>query len=115
MPLYEIGNLRPTLGRNVFVADGARVIGDVTLGDEAGIWFNAVLRGDYMPIRIGARSNIQDGAIVHITAGLAGTTLGDDVTVGHAAIIHGCTIGNLCLVGMGSVVLDGATVGDESF
>ena len=85
------------------------------LGDEAGIWFGVVLRGDYMPIRIGARTNIQDNAVVHITAGMSGATIGDDVTVGHSAIIHGCTVGNLCLIGMGSVVLDGAVVGDESF
>ncbi len=115
MPLYELGKLRPTLGKDVFIADGARVIGDVHLGDQVGIWFNAVLRGDYMPIRIGARSNIQDNAVVHITAGMNGATIGDDVTVGHSAIIHGCTVGNLCLIGMGSVVLDGAVVGDESF
>jgi carbonic anhydrase/acetyltransferase-like protein (isoleucine patch superfamily) len=115
MPLYQLGDKRPAIGRDVFIAEGARVIGDVTLGDGAGIWFNAVLRGDYMPIRIGARTNIQDNSVVHITAGMTGATVGDDVTVGHAAIIHGCTVGNLCLIGMGSTVLDGAVVGDESF
>jgi carbonic anhydrase/acetyltransferase-like protein (isoleucine patch superfamily) len=115
MPLYQLGDKRPSLGRDVFIAEGARVIGDVTLGDGAGIWFNAVLRGDYMPIRIGARTNIQDNSVVHITAGMTGATVGDDVTVGHAAIIHGCTVGNMCLIGMGSIVLDGAIVGDESF
>ena len=86
------------------------------LGDEASVWFGAVLRGDYMPIRIGARTNIQDNAVVHITVrGSRATTLGDDVTVGHAAIIHGCTIGDRCLIGMGSIVLDGAVVGEGSF
>jgi len=113
--LYELSGVRPTLGRDVFVAEGARVIGDVFLGDEASVWFGAVLRGDYMPIRIGARTNIQDNAVVHITSRTAKTTVGDDVTVGHSAIIHGCTIGNGCLIGMGTIVLDDAVVGDESF
>jgi carbonic anhydrase/acetyltransferase-like protein (isoleucine patch superfamily) len=115
MALYELDKTAPTLGRDVFVADDARVIGDVELGDESSIWFGAVVRGDYMPIRVGARTNIQDNAVLHITAGDAATTLGDDVTIGHAAIIHGCTIESRCLIGMGSIVLDGAVVGEESF
>ena len=115
MPLYELKGVAPRLGRDVFVAEGARVIGDVHLGDEASVWFGAVLRGDYMPIRIGARTNIQDNAVVHITSEEHATTVGDDVTVGHAAIIHGCTIGDGCLIGMGSIVLDGAVVGEGSF
>jgi carbonic anhydrase/acetyltransferase-like protein (isoleucine patch superfamily) len=115
MALYELRGIRPKLGRDVFVAESATVIGDVHLGDEAGVWFGAVLRGDYMPIRVGARTNVQDNAVVHITAGINGATIGDDVTVGHSAIVHGCTVGNLCLIGMGSVVLDGANIGDESF
>lgn len=115
MPIYELKGISPRLGRDTFVADGARVIGDVDLGDEASVWFGAVLRADYMPIRVGARTNIQDNSVVHITAGESATTVGDDVTVGHAAIVHGCTIGHRCLIGMGSIVLDGAVVGDESF
>jgi carbonic anhydrase/acetyltransferase-like protein (isoleucine patch superfamily) len=115
MPLYELSGVRPTLGRDVFVADNATVIGDVHLGDESNVWFGAVLRGDYFPIRIGARTNVQDNCVVHITATMAATTVGDDVTIGHAAIIHGCTIGHRCLIGMGSIVLDGAVVGDDSF
>ncbi len=115
MPVYELAGVRPVIGRDVFVADNATVIGDVHLGDEAGVWFGAVLRGDYFPIRIGARSNVQDNAVVHITAGKAATTIGEDVTIGHSAVIHGCTIGNRCLVGMGSIVLDGAVVGDDCF
>jgi carbonic anhydrase/acetyltransferase-like protein (isoleucine patch superfamily) len=115
MAVYELKGVRPTLGRDVFVADSAVVIGDVHLGDEAGVWFGAVLRGDYYPIRIGARTNVQDNAVVHITAGQAATTIGDDVTIGHGAIVHGCTLGSRVLVGMGSVVLDGAVVGDDSF
>jgi carbonic anhydrase/acetyltransferase-like protein (isoleucine patch superfamily) len=115
MPIYELSGVRPVLGKDVFVAPNATVIGDVHLGDEAGVWFGAVLRGDYYPIRIGARTNIQDNSVVHITASDAATSIGDDVTVGHAAIIHGCTIGDRCLVGMGSIVLDGAVVGDDCF
>jgi carbonic anhydrase/acetyltransferase-like protein (isoleucine patch superfamily) len=115
MALYELNGKRPTLGRNVFIADSAAVIGDVHLGDDASVWFGAVLRGDYMPIRIGARTNIQDNAVVHITAGVNAATVGDDVTVGHSAIIHGCTVGDRCLVGMSSTLLDGAVIGDDSF
>jgi carbonic anhydrase/acetyltransferase-like protein (isoleucine patch superfamily) len=115
MAIYELNGTRPRLGRDVFVADSAAVIGDVHLGDEASVWFGAALRGDYYPIRIGARSNLQDNVVIHITAGAAPTTIGDDVTVGHSAIIHGCTIGSRVLVGMGSILLDGAVIGDDSF
>ncbi len=113
--LYDLKGTRPLLGKSVFVAPGAHVIGDVHLGDDASVWFGAVVRGDSMPIRIGARTNVQDNAVLHITSSEHGCILGDDVTVGHAAIVHGCTIGHRCLVGMGSVVLDGAVVGDDSF
>jgi carbonic anhydrase/acetyltransferase-like protein (isoleucine patch superfamily) len=115
MPIFEHRGVRPTLGRDVFVAENATVIGDVVLGDEASVWFGVVVRGDYYPIRVGARSNIQDNSVVHITAGKAKTTIGDDVTVGHMAMIHGCTIGHRCLVGMGSIVLDDAVIGDDCF
>jgi carbonic anhydrase/acetyltransferase-like protein (isoleucine patch superfamily) len=115
MAVYALRDVRPVLGRDVFVADSASVIGDVHLGDEASVWFGAVLRGDYFPIRIGARTNIQDNSVVHITAGSAATTVGDDVTVGHAVTLHGCTVGDRCLVGMGTIVLDGAVLGEDSF
>jgi len=115
MAIYELNGVRPTVGRDVFIADSAAVIGDVHLADGASVWVGAVLRGDYYPIRVGARTNLQDNVVVHITAGHAATTLGDDVTVGHSAIIHGCTIGSRVLVGMGSTVLDGAVIGDDSF
>jgi carbonic anhydrase/acetyltransferase-like protein (isoleucine patch superfamily) len=112
--LYELGAIRPARGHSVFVADSAAVIGDVQLGDECSVWFGAVLRGDFLPIRIGARTNIQDNAVIHITSDRAATTVGADVTVGHSVILHGCSIGSSCLVGMGSIVLDGAVIGDES-
>ncbi len=114
MAIYELSGVRPTLGRDVYVADTGVVIGDVHLGDEASVWFGAVLRGDYCFIRVGARTNVQDNAVVHISSGLSATVVGDDVTVGHSAIVHGCTIGHRCLIGMGSTVLDGAVVGDDS-
>lgn len=100
----------PELGDEAFVADTAVVVGDVVVGAGSSIWYGAVLRGDVMPIRIGARSNIQDLTMVHGTTGLAATTLGDEVTVGHRVILHGCTIADRVLVGMGAIVLDLAVV-----
>lgn len=113
MAIYECGSKRPSIGSGVFVADSASVIGDVSLGDECGIWFGAVLRGDEMPIRLGARTNVQDNGVVHITAGKSGTTIGDDVTIGHSAIVHACTIGHRVMVGMGAIVLDEAAIGHD--
>ncbi|HEY2511128.1 MAG TPA: gamma carbonic anhydrase family protein [Polyangiaceae bacterium] len=113
MAIYEYQGIRPVLGSRVFVAPNAAVIGDVHLGDESSVWYGVTVRGDSYPIRVGARTNIQDGSVVHVTGGKAATTIGDDVTIGHLALVHGCTIGNRCLIGMGSVVLDGAEVGDE--
>ena len=112
-PIYSLKGVTPQLGRGVFVAPTASVIGDVVIGDDSSVWFGAVIRGDAFPIRIGARTNIQDNAVVHITGGKAATTIGDDVTVGHLALVHGCTVGDRCLVGMGSIVLDRAVIEDE--
>ena len=113
MPVYEHLGVRPTLGRDVFIAPNAVVIGDVHLGDESSVWFGTTIRGDVFPIRFGARTNVQDGSVVHVTGGRAKTTVGDDVTIGHMALLHGCTVGSRCLIGMGSIVLDGAIVGDD--
>ena len=104
----------PTLGRDVFIAPGAYVIGNVTIGDESSVWFGAVLRGDVGAIVIGARTNIQDLSLVHMTGGVSNARLGDDVTVGHGVTLHGCDVGHRCLVGMGSILLDGVRVGDDS-
>jgi carbonic anhydrase/acetyltransferase-like protein (isoleucine patch superfamily) len=101
---------RPKLAPDVFVAPNATVIGDVEMGAQSSVWFGSVVRGDVMPIRIGARSNIQDLSVVHVTTDLAGCTVGDEVTVGHRVILHGCTIGDRVLVGMGSIVLDLAVI-----
>jgi carbonic anhydrase/acetyltransferase-like protein (isoleucine patch superfamily) len=105
---------RPQIGRGVFLAETCALIGDVVVGDESSIWYAAVLRGDVMAIRVGARTNLQDGAIVHVTSGQFATTIGDDCTIGHGAIIHGCTVEDLCLIGMGSTILDGARIGRGS-
>lgn len=96
-----------------FIAWNADVSGDVVLGKESSVWFSAVIRGDIAPIRIGDASNIQDGAVCHISTGRP-LTIGDWVTVGHNAIVHSCTIGNHCLIGMGAIVLDEAEIGDYS-
>lgn len=113
MPIYSLDGLSPTLpGEGAYwVAPDAHVIGKVTLGEDVGIWFGAVLRGDNEPIEIGARTNIQEGAMLHTDPGLV-LRVGADCTVGHHAILHGCTIGNGSLVGMGATVLNGARIGN---
>lgn len=104
------GTPEPNVGQRVFVAPGARVIGDCTLHDDVSIWFNAVLRGDLEPIEVGERTNIQDGAILHTDAGLP-CRIGKDVTIGHGAIVHGAIVEDGALIGMGAVVLSGARIG----
>ena len=100
--------------RSVFVAPTAVVVGDVVLGEETSVWYGAVVRGDVGPIRVGARTNIQDGCILHVTRGRNPLVVGDDVTAGHRAILHGATIGDRCLIGMGAIVLDDAEIGEET-
>ena len=102
----------PVIGAGAFVERSAQVIGDVVLGAGSSVWFNAVIRGDVNSIRIGERTNIQDGSVVHVTLNKWPTTIGNDVTVGHRAVIHGATIADHCLIGMGSVVLDGAELAE---
>jgi carbonic anhydrase/acetyltransferase-like protein (isoleucine patch superfamily) len=110
MPVYSLGSLTPVIADDVFIAPGAQVIGDVHIGAGSSIWFNCVVRGDGNSIRIGARSNIQDGSIIHITRKTHGTIIGDDVLVGHMAIIHGCTLENSSFVGLGAIVMDGCVI-----
>lgn len=103
---------RPALGQNVYVARTAVVLGDVTLGDAASVWYNAVLRGDINRIVVGHHSNIQDNAVLHLADELP-CLVGDYVTIGHSAVVHACTVGDECLIGMGAVILDGAELGAQ--
>ncbi|MNZ56912.1 dTDP-3-amino-3,6-dideoxy-alpha-D-galactopyranose 3-N-acetyltransferase [compost metagenome] len=103
--------LMPSLDSTVFVAEGAKIIGDVSIGSESSIWYNAVLRGDLAEIMVGNRCNIQDGVIGHVNSDQPLVVM-DDVSVGHGAIIHGCTIGKGTLIGMGAIVLNGAQIGE---
>jgi len=105
--------IRPTLGERAWVDASAQVIGAVELGDDSSIWMNTVVRGDVNRIRVGARSNVQDNCVLHVTAQHP-TVLAEDVTVGHSVTLHGCTVERLCLVGIGAIVLNGAVVGEES-
>lgn len=113
MPLYEIDGKIPSLGSNSWVAPSAELIGDVVLGDDASVWFGSVIRADNTQITIGARSNVQEGAMGHSDPG-APLTVGEDCTIGHHAILHGCTIGDRVLVGMGATILNHAVIGEDS-
>src|SRR5712691_11889213 len=107
-------NREPRIGSRVFLAENCSLIGDVELGDDCSIWYGAVLRGDIHYIRIGARTNIQDNSVLHVEQGTGPTVVAEEVTIGHAAIVHGCTIGRGALIGMGSKVLSYAVVGDQA-
>jgi carbonic anhydrase/acetyltransferase-like protein (isoleucine patch superfamily) len=104
----------PIIAGTAWIAPGAAVIGDVEIGEGSSVWFQTVVRGDVNSIRIGARTNIQDLSMVHVTGGTHPTVVGDDVTVGHRVVLHGCTVGDRCLVGIGAIVLDGAVLEAES-
>jgi len=110
VPLLEHHGVLPRVHPSAFLAGGAWLIGDVEVGEDASVWFNAVLRGDINAVRVGKRSNVQDGAVVHVTRELP-AILGDDVTIGHKAMIHGCRVENATLIGMNAAVLDRAVVG----
>jgi carbonic anhydrase/acetyltransferase-like protein (isoleucine patch superfamily) len=112
--IAPFGDLRPAIDPTAYVCDQAVVIGDVHLGPESSIWFHAVVRGDIHRIRIGARTNVQDNATIHVVGGRFPTIVGNGVTIGHNAVLHGCTIEDGALIGMGSIVLDGAVVGAGS-
>ena len=102
---------RPLIATSVFLAENCAVIGDVEIADDASIWYSTTVRGDVMPIRIGKKSNVQDNTVIHVTAGKFGTTIGDNCTIGHGAIVHACTVEDFCLIGMGAIILDGARIG----
>lgn len=110
--IYQFEDRKPSLPEEYYVADSASVIGAVTLHNQTSIWFGAVLRGDIEPIMVGERSNIQDNSVAH-TSRNRPVILGDDVTVGHKVTLHGCRVGNNCLIGMGAILLDGCEIGDN--
>ncbi len=114
--LRELRGISPQVGEGTFLAETAVLVGDVTIGDDCSVWYNAVLRGDVNKITIGNRTNIQDGVVIHTlyegSPHPSQTVIGDDVSIGHNAIIHGARIGNRCLIGMGATVLDNAVVGE---
>ncbi len=112
MLIRDVSGMRPRFGRRVFVASNAVIVGDVTVGDDVSIWYGCVVRGDIHWIRIGARSNLQDGVLVHVENQLCPTLLEQDVSVGHGAILHGCTLKRGCLIGAGAVVLNDAVIGE---
>ena len=113
MPVIPFKEKTPVVSASAFVAPDAWIIGDTTVGDNVSIFFNAVLRGDIQAIKIGRGTNLQEHTLVHTSQGMSPALLGEDVTVGHRAIIHGCSIGDRCLIGMGATVLDNAEIGNE--
>lgn len=111
MPIIRpVHDIHPRFGRDCFLADNAVVVGDVVMGDECSVWWSAVVRGDVNAIRIGDRVNIQDGAVIHCTFEKTRTIIGNDVSIGHNAIVHGCTLHDEVLVGMGAIIMDNAVV-----
>jgi carbonic anhydrase/acetyltransferase-like protein (isoleucine patch superfamily) len=110
--IKEVRGFTPQIGENVFLAENATIIGDVIIGNDCSIWYNAVLRGDVNSIRIGNRVNVQDGSVIHTLYQKSVSIIGDDVSIGHNVIIHGATIENGALIGMGAIVLDHAVVGE---
>ena len=113
MPLFKLGDKQPQLGANAWIAPNAMVIGDIRLGANVSIWWNATLRGDNDPIHIGDNSNIQDGSVLHTDEGVP-MHIGANVTVGHLVMLHGCTVGDGSLIGIGSVILNRAVIGKQS-
>jgi gamma-carbonic anhydrase len=111
-PLFPFRGVMPRLHATAFCAPSASVIGDVSVGEGSSVWYGTTIRGDVMPIRIGARTSIQDNSVLHATGGWSDTVVGDRCTVGHSVILHGCRVGDDVLVGMGSIVLDAAEIGD---
>jgi gamma-carbonic anhydrase len=110
MTLHAFGDHYPQVAETAFIAPGARVIGNVSIGEDSSIWYNVVLRGDVERIIIGARTNIQDGSVVHVTRARHGTEIGDDVLIGHLAMVHGCVIENHGFIGLGAIIMDGCVV-----
>jgi len=110
MTILPYKNILPTLGKNVFIAQGATVIGDVHIGSESNVWFGCVIRGDVNIIRIGERTNIQDGTVIHVTRKTGPTIIGSGITIGHSVLLHACTLEDDCFIGMHSTLMDGVVV-----
>lgn len=114
MPLIlPYRNIYPKIDPTCMVAENAVIIGDTVIGPDSSVWYNVAIRGDVNDIKIGARTNIQDGTVIHVSSTTQGTYIGDNVTVGHMALLHACTVGHRTLIGMGAIVMDQAIVGDE--
>lgn len=112
--IKPVNGVYPTLGKNCFLADNATVVGDVVMGNDCSVWFNAVVRGDVHSIRIGNNVNIQDGVVIHCTYKIAPVSIGDNVSIAHNAVVHGCTIHDNVLIGMGAILMDHVVVGSNS-
>ena len=112
--ILPVKGVMPVMGNNCFIAPNATIVGEVIMGDECSVWFNAVLRGDVNFIHMGSKVNVQDGAIIHCTYQKFGTTIGNNVSIGHNAIVHGCVIDDNVLVGMGAIVMDNCHIGSNS-
>ena len=112
--IFEIKGVKPVWGKNCFIAPNATLAGDIIMGDDCSIWFNAVLRGDVNFIRLGNKVNVQDGAVIHCTYLKSSTVVGNNVSIGHNAIVHGCVIEDDVLVGMGAIIMDNARIGRNS-
>jgi carbonic anhydrase/acetyltransferase-like protein (isoleucine patch superfamily) len=112
--IKSVNGLEPKMGINCYLAENATIVGDVVMGDECSVWFNAVVRGDVNSIVMGNRVNIQDGAVIHCTYQKAATTIGNNVSIGHNALVHGCTIHDNVLIGMGSIVMDNCVIESNS-
>jgi carbonic anhydrase/acetyltransferase-like protein (isoleucine patch superfamily) len=112
--ILPVKGVMPVMGNNCFIAPNATIVGEVIMGDDCSVWFNAVLRGDVNFIRMGNKVNVQDGAVIHCTYQKNGTTIGNNVSIGHNAIVHGCVIDDNVLVGMGAIVMDNAHIGSNS-
>jgi carbonic anhydrase/acetyltransferase-like protein (isoleucine patch superfamily) len=112
--IKTVRGITPKFGNDCFTAETATIVGDVIMGDQCSIWFNAVVRGDVNAIRMGNKVNIQDNAVIHCTYQKAATTIGNNVSIGHNAIVHGCTVHDNVLIGMGAIVMDNAVIGSNS-
>ena len=112
--IFPVNDKHPQMGENCFIAPNATIVGEVTMGNECSVWFNAVIRGDVNKIILGNKVNVQDGAVIHCTYQKCGTIVGNNVSIGHNAIVHGCVINENVLVGMGAIIMDNAQIGSNS-